>query len=433
MAQQFATLALHGLPPLVQNYDTILENAKDRVQKLSIPGRKKSRNRNGDGYQSDYEYRYSSRKGVMDRPRGRDRGGPRTAPLPYQDSYSQPRSSSVEDIPRVFPPPGSAYSPRDGVPKSAAQDPYSPRAGRRNRHDYRPESQFLVSILQLTSANSVLGARRYDSSSDSEASPPPRQNDRRRRNTLGDAALAGAAVGGAYGAARATDDKDDRMANYSQPRYQGRDGDKGRGSRSKGSEKGKEDGSGSDVSGSDSSSDINSSEDERQHKRMRAKELLTAGLAAVATVHAASGVYNSMEARDKRMEKVRNGKLSAEEARKERTKALVQDFAAVGVAALSIKGAMAKWQGANQLHQTRKKHKAERAERQQKRLEKASTYNDKSSAGDLQKGKQPRPGYNRSYSRSEPDLSRQPYNGTPGRYVPAQYRDDNPYGPYGRR
>ena len=137
MAQQFATLALNGLPPLVQNYDTII----GRVQRISIPGRKKSRIRNGDGYQSDHEYKYISRSGDMDRPRGRDRGGLRSAPLAQQAGYTRQRPSSVESIPRDFPPPGSTYSPRQAGPKSAGHDPYSPGSGRASKRDYRPKSQ----------------------------------------------------------------------------------------------------------------------------------------------------------------------------------------------------------------------------------------------------------------------------------------------------
>lgn len=459
----FAALALNGIPPLIQNYDTIVESARQRVQGLSIPGRRKSRNRKDDGYQSDYEYKYTSRPGNMDRSRGRDRGGPQTAPLASQDVYLRRRPSSIESIPRAFPPPGSEYNPRNTDPRSAGRNPYSPGAGRGSRRDYHPQSQLHRYFSLLTFANSTLGARRYESSSDSDSdsdsSPPPRQKDRHRRNTVGDAALEGAAAAGVYSSARASENKNTRGSDYSQSSY--RDNDEGNGGRSrnktkdkskvksndkskdKSKDKNKKVDSSDEDSGDDSSSMVPSSEDERLQKHMRAKELLTAGLAAVATVHAASGVYNSMEARDKRMEKLREGKISPEEARKERTKALVQDFAAVGVAALSIKGAMSKWQGATELHRTRKQHKQAKAERHQKKLEKASTYNEKSNNGGSQSNsgsqmaKSQRPGYNRSYSRSEPDLSRQPYNaphsGTPGRYVPAQYRDDNPYGPYGRR
>ena len=425
------TLALNGIPTLVQNYDNIMESARQRVQKLSIPGRNKSRSRKDDGYQSDFEYRYSSRSGKMDRSRGRNRDEPYTAPLASQDQYSRARPSSIESIPRAFPPPGADYSPRD--PRSAPLNSYSPGAGRGSRRDYHPQSLLHHHFLLLSFADRTLGARRYESSLDSESdsSPPPRQEDRRRRNTLGDAVLGGAAAAGAYGAARASDKKNRRGSNYSES--PNRDKSNSRRSKNKTNDRSKKDDSSSDDSSDDSSSAVSTSEDERLQKHMRAKELLTAGLAAVATVHAASGVYNSMEARDKRMQKLREGKISPEEARKEKTKALVQDFAAVGVAALSIKGAMSKWQGATEVHKKRKEHKKIKAERHQKKLEKARTYNEQPSSGGSQMTKQQRPGYNRSYSRSEPDLSRVPYNGTPGRYVPAQYRDDNPYGPYGRR
>lgn len=140
MAQQFATLALNGLPALVQNYDTLV----GRVHRISIPGRKKSQNIKDDGYQSDYDYRYSSRQENMDRARGRDRGGLYSAPLARQDRYSQPRPSSVESIPRDFPPPGPTYSSRRNGPKSAGHDPYSPDSRRGSRNDYRPQSQLYV-------------------------------------------------------------------------------------------------------------------------------------------------------------------------------------------------------------------------------------------------------------------------------------------------
>jgi len=140
MAQQFATLALNGLPPLIQNYDTIV----GRVQRISIPGRKKSRNNKDDGYQSDYDYRYTSRPGNIDRHRGQDRDGLRSAPLARQDGYSRPRPSSVESIPGDFPPPGSTYDSRRGGPKSAGHDPYSPKSRRGSKHDYRPQSQLPV-------------------------------------------------------------------------------------------------------------------------------------------------------------------------------------------------------------------------------------------------------------------------------------------------
>lgn len=105
------------------------------------------------------------------------------------------------------------------------------------------------------------------------------------------------------------------------------------------------------VNGSrdESSSDESSTTDmENRRKHMRGKELLTAGLATIATIHAAHGVYSSMEAHEKRHRLVAEGEMSPEEARKKQTKAWVQDAAAVGIAALGIKGAFSEWKEMNE-------------------------------------------------------------------------------------
>ena len=98
-----------------------------------------------------------------------------------------------------------------------------------------------------------------------------------------------------------------------------------------------------DVSDSSSTTDM-----ENKRKRMRGKEFLTAGLASIATIHAAHGIYSSMEAHEKRHRLVAEGEMSPEEARKKQTKAWVQDAAAVGIAALGIKGAFSEWKGMNE-------------------------------------------------------------------------------------
>ena len=99
----------------------------------------------------------------------------------------------------------------------------------------------------------------------------------------------------------------------------------------------------------DASSDSSSTTDmEKKRKHMRGKELLTAGLATIATIHAAHGVYSSMEAHEKRHKLVAEGEMSPEEARKKQTKAWVQDAAAVGIAALGIKGAFSEWKEMNE-------------------------------------------------------------------------------------
>lgn len=92
-----------------------------------------------------------------------------------------------------------------------------------------------------------------------------------------------------------------------------------------------------------SSDDSSTTDMEAKRKHMRGKELLTAGLATIATIHAAHGVYSSMESHEKRHKMVAEGEMSPEEARKKQTKAWVQDAAAVGIAALGIKGAFSEW------------------------------------------------------------------------------------------
>jgi hypothetical protein len=99
----------------------------------------------------------------------------------------------------------------------------------------------------------------------------------------------------------------------------------------------------------DGDSDSSSTTDmENKRKHMRGKELLTAGLATIATIHAAHGVYSSMEAHEKRHRLVAEGEMTPEEARKKQTKAWVQDAAAVGIAALGIKGAFSEWKEMNE-------------------------------------------------------------------------------------
>jgi len=105
--------------------------------------------------------------------------------------------------------------------------------------------------------------------------------------------------------------------------------------------KGKDDGNDSDNSSS-------TTDMEKTRKHMRGKEIITATLASVATIHAAHGVYSSMEAHEKRHKLVAEGTMSPEEARKKQTKAWIQDAAAVGIAALGIKGAFSEWKEMNE-------------------------------------------------------------------------------------
>lgn len=117
-----------------------------------------------------------------------------------------------------------------------------------------------------------------------------------------------------------------------------------------------------------SSSDLcSSSEDERRIKKMRGKEYLSAGLAAVATIHAAKGLFSSLDARDKRYEELRKGEISTEDAKRKRNKARLQDVAAIGIAALGIKGAYSEWQEVQETRNELRQQKEERKRRHEKR------------------------------------------------------------------
>lgn len=102
---------------------------------------------------------------------------------------------------------------------------------------------------------------------------------------------------------------------------------------------------------------------------MRGKQLVTTGLAAVATIHAAHEVYSSMEKRKARRKAVNEGRLSENEAKKLKTKAIMQDAASVGIAALGIKGAISEMKEAKHLTLECKEFKQEKARRHEKRMQ----------------------------------------------------------------
>jgi hypothetical protein len=106
---------------------------------------------------------------------------------------------------------------------------------------------------------------------------------------------------------------------------------------------------------------------EEQRKKLRGKELLTAGLATVATIHAAHGVYSSMVASEKRRKLVGEGEMSPEEARKRKSKNMLQDAAAVGIAALGIKSAYSEWKEMNEQRHSVKELESRRRKRRKQR------------------------------------------------------------------
>ncbi|CAN8098957.1 unnamed protein product [Discula destructiva] len=188
--------------------------------------------------------------------------------------------------------------------------------------------------------------------------------------------------------------------------------------------------------GSVSSSDLgDSDEDEKRAKKMRGKQLLTTGLAAVATIHAAHNVYQSMEKRNARHKAVKAGKLSPEEARKLKSKALLQDAASVGIAALGIKGAVSEMKEAREMShelaewreekETRHQKRLARLERQRKQLEGLSGGNDYySDAGYASEDEDRRYGNSRR-SRADSRVEAGPAR----RYASEgpRYQDGNPY------
>ncbi|KAI0183976.1 hypothetical protein EV127DRAFT_251258 [Xylaria flabelliformis] len=130
-------------------------------------------------------------------------------------------------------------------------------------------------------------------------------------------------------------------------------------------------------SSSVSSSDLGDSDTDRKtHSKLRKKQFITAGLATVATIHAAHNVYASMEKRNARHRAVQEGKLSPQEAKKLKAKAIMQDAASVGIAALGIKGALSEVKEAREQTKSVHEWKQERERRHQKRIERLKRAND---------------------------------------------------------
>ena len=105
--------------------------------------------------------------------------------------------------------------------------------------------------------------------------------------------------------------------------------------------------------------------------------MVGAGLAAVATINAASGLYDSMEAVKERHQKVKEGKLSPKEARRLKNTAKLQDLAAIGVAALSLKSVYSGWQETKKTHESYHEYLREKERRDRRRSEdtKGHKYN----------------------------------------------------------
>ncbi|KAL8837228.1 MAG: hypothetical protein Q9170_002601 [Blastenia crenularia] len=401
MAEEFAELALEAASPIINNYDKFTDPAKEKAKQQMERVRGRRGQDQGRGYDDEYvEYdRYNGPRRDSDR-RDRPRGGDDY----YNDSYDQRGS---------------------GRAKSAGRDGYSGRGLRDDRRRY---------------------SRRSYSSDSSESSISPRRAYKHRKS-LGEQALAALGLGGVLGAEkeRERDRRSSRERRSDRDRAYRREGrDRGYSEASKqlpagylgynerqayqpdGSQAGtvaKRNGyndnqsavtrrttgdfqnargekrKSSSESSSDSSSDvISSSEEDRRQKKMKGKEFLTAGLAAVATIHAAHGLYSSMGARDKRHAEVASGEMKPEEAARLRRKAHLQDAAAIGIAALGIKGAYSEWQEVQESRKEVIQQKSERQKRHEKREKKKNKYGQSNNGSNRNGGDG---GY-----RSEPDLNR---------------------------
>jgi hypothetical protein len=193
---------------------------------------------------------------------------------------------------------------------------------------------------------------------------------------------------------------------------------------------------------SDTDSLGSSSGDEKRVKKMKGKQLLTAGLATVATIHAAHNVYQSYEKREARRKAVESGKMSPEEAKKLKSKAILQDAASIGIAALGIKGAVSvslplsslqffqiqiltafkEWKEMREMRHECLEFEEKKEERHKKRMErqkriKGGPEDDEGGEGDESDAVATRP----QHYGSAPDLT---YG---GRYQEPHYTDGNPY------
>jgi hypothetical protein len=173
-------------------------------------------------------------------------------------------------------------------------------------------------------------------------------------------------------------------------------------------------GEGRDRKRDSSSESLSSTDMEERRKKLRGKELLTAGLATVATIHAAHGVYSSMVASEGRRKLVSEGEMSPEEARKRKSKNMLQDAAAVGIAALGIKSAYSEWKEMNE-----QRHSVKELEARRRKRRKARERREREARENAMGGMNNQSGYANPYA--------YPVAAVPS-YPTTSYADANPYG-----
>jgi hypothetical protein len=116
-----------------------------------------------------------------------------------------------------------------------------------------------------------------------------------------------------------------------------------------------------------------SSDDERRARKLKGKQVITTGLAAIASIHAAHGVYKSMENRKTRQLAVKAGKMTPQQARSLKSKAVLEDAASVGLACLGVKGAVSELKEAKDLSHELRTFKAEKRMRHDRRIERRTS------------------------------------------------------------
>jgi len=161
--------------------------------------------------------------------------------------------------------------------------------------------------------------------------------------------------------------------------------------------------------------------EEKEAKKGTTKQLLTAGLATIATIHAGHSIWQSAENHETRVKELKKGEITPKEAKKQRNRGYLQDAASVGIAALGIKGAMSEWmemkEQREEIREEKEKmerHKAKRAARRQKQLAGVGAYQQSGFGGSMP---------NLSTNGNGYHVGGVPYNAA----HTTQYYDDNPY------
>lgn len=104
-------------------------------------------------------------------------------------------------------------------------------------------------------------------------------------------------------------------------------------------------------------------------KKMSRKKWLAAGFATIATIHAGSKVYANIQSHDKRVIALAKGEISPEEANQQARKSRWQDAAAIGLAALGVKGAISEWKEMAEEHEKHRELCEQHEQMHKRRLE----------------------------------------------------------------